>query len=140
MQCPVHSASGALSCAATVFSLRTSLAVALLLTDPAASICQKEGLLPPQHCRQGWQFSSNHLTSLQRPQTLRFVSAPLLKMLTYLFSVQSLLVCQESSSDTAAPGQPSLTQELLGPCQPTGHGADPSLIQHMVISISSRGT
>lgn len=68
----MRSASGALSCAATVFSLRASLAVALLLTDPAASICRKEGLLPPQHCRQGWQFSSNHLTSLQRPRTLRF--------------------------------------------------------------------
>lgn len=121
-------------------SLRASLAVALLLTHPAASICRKEGLLPPQHCRQGWQFSSNHLTSLQRPRTLRFcvcsfaqhADLPLFCPVTPCLSgIQLRHSCSWPSSPT---------QELLGPCQPTGHGADPSLIQCMVISISSRGT
>lgn len=47
-----------------VISLRANLVVAPLLTDPAGCVGQKEELLLPQLCRQGWRFSSNHLTSL----------------------------------------------------------------------------
>lgn len=102
-----------LSHIATVISLSVSLGIAPLLAHTGGSICQKERLPHPQHCRQGQQSHANHLSSCQRLVWLG-VSAPLLmlfalhKTLTSFSSIQSLFVFQEPSSETATPGQPSL--------------------------------